>query len=618
VAKPAEGTPEFHRREVLRFARIFGLATVLVALIPFVIGLANTPAGSRYLGYQFALDDYMVYAAWMRQAMDGRLLFENLFAIDPQPGLTFHAYFLVLGWVARLIGIAAAETLARALFSYLFVVLLARLVLRMPVATFTAKLAIAFATLGGGVGFILWQNFGVAWDAPPSPVVNTLTLGQLPTDVWQPEGFVFPSMLTNSLFMVSLCLVLVVFGAVLDARERSRAAWPGFFGLAALMNIHSYDVLIVTLVLVAFLGACAAARLVTTPWLIRGLIMGLGAVPPAAWFLHVLANDPVFQARAATLTFSPGFRSVLLGYLPLLILGLWGLGRAVPSGRSRQAVLWAMAALGTILVLAWFAEPMTDRYWLGAPAWAGLFTLSILGAVALRREDPTWNLLAAWALVGLVALYFPALFQRKLAMGLAIPWGILAAIGLAEGLTRLDRSGRNLAATLAILVLAGSSARWLQREALYIRANVSRTTTHAPYLSADATRVIAEVVSRRRGRTVVLAMPGLPMKTGVDAFAAPYLPDLNPILSGLAGVTTYAGHWSETPDYLSRRRNAERFFLRGAATDSQRQDFLTATGVRFVVAPHPEAFREIPLDDLSKIGRVIYEGAQFRLIEVTP
>mgnify|MGYP006184294005 CR=1 FL=1 len=36
---------------------------------------------------------------------------------------------------------------------------------------------------------------------------------------WQPEGFVFPSMLTTSLFMASLCLILVIFTSFLDARK---------------------------------------------------------------------------------------------------------------------------------------------------------------------------------------------------------------------------------------------------------------------------------------------------------------------------------------------------------------------------------------------------------------
>src|SRR5690606_23444982 len=127
-------------------------------------------------------------------------------------------------------------------------------------------------------------------------------------DVWQPEAFVFPSMLTNALFMASLCLILGVFLSFLDAKQSWKPVLPGFICMALLMNIHSYDVLLVALVMVGCLAMQLARRDADWKWIARAGVIGLGAVPPALWFMHVLRNDSVFQERAATPTFSPNFK----------------------------------------------------------------------------------------------------------------------------------------------------------------------------------------------------------------------------------------------------------------------------------------------------------------------
>src|SRR4051812_26682055 len=88
--------PERRASSERKFVYILAaLAAGFAALPTTIIWLATSP-GSSYLGIQYNLDDHMVYAAWMRQAMDGHILFDNRFATDPQPRLTVHLYFLVL------------------------------------------------------------------------------------------------------------------------------------------------------------------------------------------------------------------------------------------------------------------------------------------------------------------------------------------------------------------------------------------------------------------------------------------------------------------------------------------------------------------------------------------
>src|SRR5690242_14703306 len=88
------------------FVRILAIVAATIAALPTFANWLLRQSGTTYLGVQYNVDDHMVYAAWMRQAMDGRFLFDNRFTTDQQPGLTVHLYFLILGWIAKLLGIA--------------------------------------------------------------------------------------------------------------------------------------------------------------------------------------------------------------------------------------------------------------------------------------------------------------------------------------------------------------------------------------------------------------------------------------------------------------------------------------------------------------------------------
>lgn len=601
-----------------RFAVLLCLGAALVAVLPSLFGWATAPPTSRYLGVEYNLDDQMVYAAWMRQAAEGRILFENRFTTDPQPGLTLHVYFLVLGWVSKALGIPLTMALARAVFGAMFFWLVFRLVSRVTTDVFARKLAMSLVAIGGGLGFLVWQSFGTTIQRPVPEALSSLLLGRLPIDAWQPEAFVFPSLITNGLFMASLCLILWLFESVLDAEASWRPVWKGALAFGLLMNIHSYDALLVTLVLVALLACQVARKRVSLAWVGRVATMGLGAVPPAVWFWHVLQNDPVFQARAATETYSPNFRQVAAGLILLVLLTAVSVfAPKATYGEPRRRI--AMGCGIGVGVLLWIgAATHQDGYWIQSlGAWLALYAVAVAVAAGLSTPNPTKNLFLAWACVSLVAIYFPALFQRKLAMGLQIPWAVLGALGLALVIEGVERNMRNLATVVGLVLVGATSGLWLQRELLYLRWNVSNTTMHAPYLSADATRIV-DYLSNVPGRKVVLAMPGVaaPLESP-DRFASPIVPDLNPILTGMAGCVTYAGHWSETPRYLERRGRLTAAFL-ATAPPSVLRDVLAETGAQYVVAPVPEAFRVLPapLRDLSGLGEVVVNGTQFRLIRI--
>lgn len=605
-------SPTVLRATERRFAALLALVCVLVAVLPTLYALVATPAGKQYTGFQTNVDDHMVYAAWTWQAAHGAILFDNRFAVDPQPGLTFHLYFLLVGQLARLVGVVAAMTFGRLLFTGAFVLLLARLVRRLRPSTYGAKLALTAAIVAGGLGFLplFWHRFGT----------------EGPIDVWQPEGFVVSSMLTNGLFMVSLCLIVTVFLCVLRARRRgARAVVVGASAMAALMNVHSYDALLVGLVLLGFLGAQLVARTMSAAWALRATVIVLGALPPALWFVHVLGNDPVFAARAATETFSPNFRQVFLGLLPPILLGFVGLYRTLPlgDGRNRGLAGFTLAVATVLVLLRLSMGHAPNSYFLGPTGWAAAFVAMVAATALLAGPSPARNLIVSWALVGTVAVYFPGLFQRKLTMGLAIPWGILAALAVERLIHDRERSARNLVTALSLIVLGGSALQWTFREVWFASHDVASTARHPVYLGPDVQRILA-TLNARSGRRVAIAMPGVAQPVAdaeghavPDVFATPSLPDVAPFLSGFAGVTTFDGHWSETPDYGTRAGESTRFFLAAPIgrtvplTDDERRALAERYGIEYAVAPVGPMFVRP-----ESLGEVVVPGTVFELVRL--
>jgi arabinosyltransferase C len=610
-----------HRHFVFGLAAFIGLLTIL----PFLYGLAHTPPGGEYIGSEFNTDDHMVYAAWMRQSMDGHFLMDNRFAVDKQPGLTANVYFFLLGSVAKIVGIPWASALARLLFGFLFVLLLERYLSRITPQEGYRKLALLVVCFGAGLGFMAWQPLGRDFAADSANPFKSLFLGHLPNDVWQPEAFVFPSLLTNSLFAFSLCLIVGILICVLAARHTWKSVAPGALGMLVLMNVHSYDVLLLALILLGLLVTAAVQRQLTRAWFLRVFVIGIGAVPAALWFLHVLKSDPVFQARAETKTFTENFRSIFGGYILLILFaGIGGLIRFQSNPKSKR--LSAGLGLFAILLLSLFvgaSSHVGDSYWMGVTGWTLLTILGLAIIGLLSGGNPAINLVISWAVIGLIVPYFPGLFERKLMMGLSVPWAILAAGGVYFIGQRLKGSERRLVTALCGVVLAATSVRWLGREFELINKNDSTTTVNSVFLTPDEVNILGYLTPRAGGKALTaIALPGIP--SSLTEVSTPVVSDFNPVLSGFAGAYTYAGHWSETPDYDRRRGQVTSFFFK--MNPGQRVKFIRDVGIDYVISPSPEKLASLAASlkgDVSllrpkDLGPVVYQGKDLWLIQTLP
>ncbi len=613
------------------FALLVAVVVAAISLLPILIGTVMSNANNAFVGYPYATDDHMVYAAWMRQAQDFRFFFDNRFAVEAQPGLTVHIYFLVLGLFSKIVGIPWATALAKAFFSGFFVILCQRLLRKFTEDLYSIKLILGLVVLGGGIGVMVWHKFGEAITTEVNEQLTDALQGRLPTDVWQPEGFVFPSMLTNGLFMVSLCLMVGIVIALLEARESWKPVLWGAGSVFVLTNIHSYDVLLMLLVSVGFIAISSARKRMTGSWLLRCAAIFAGGIPSGLWIYWVLQKDPVFQARAATLTYSPNFRQVVFGYSILLVLAIVGfffVNRKADERFPMRRVLGGLGVIAVIASLYFIAPNHRDGYFMTPAVFAGVFIAMIVSGCLLSGDNDMFNFVLAWALVGLVAMYFPALFQRKLAIGLSIPWAILAGMTLSSLLRERPGSLRTVASALVVCVAGASSVRWLERELWFIKDRVSRTTTHPLFLSRTMQDIIVTLNDRSSEKRTVIAIPGAANSkydgedpNDIDEFGPPIIADLNPIISGLTGSYTYAGHWSETPDYLAKRKNALKFFMTNTRPEFRQSviDKIDPSSSVYAIGPTFGTFGQngkSGFADPETFGEVIVKGNDYVLVKI--
>lgn len=606
-------------RSFRRFA--LGLAGFVSALILLPLGLqllAASSSGTWALGYPYNTDDHMVYAAWMRQAAEGRFLFENRFTLDPQPGLTLNVFFLLLGWLSVLVGTLGATMIAQIGFAFSVSLLAADLIGRVYEDPTTRRIALVLALFGAGLGFLQFRNFGVALGQGDTGPFADLLKGSLPADVWQPEAFVFSSLFSNALFGWALTLILVVIRSVALAREEKRQVLPGFVAMLLLANTHSYDALLVGLVMVAIVVGGFVAKSMTTGWFGRGALIASGVVLPGIWLAYVLKADPVFAARAATPTYTENFRSLLFGVLPLVVLAFVGL---FPDRQAadRTRKLAGLSGYGLLILVLFFAaaEAPGNAFFLSAPAFAAVLVLAVASAAALAEGRPVRDALVCWAFVGLIAPYFPALFQRKLAMGLSLPWAILAAVGVVMLLKPVPAQIRRFAVAVPLLILCATSAGWIVRVFELITSNVSNTTVQ-PVLFPPETAAMVDLLRKEGRQATVLAPPGVPL-LGHVSYQSPSVDDLNPVFVGMAGARGYAAHWSETPDYNARRVEVSTAYFGRSASAEGLAEFARTKGVRYVVVPKwltqraSENRPTPPLEGMERYGDRLVDGQSYLL-----
>jgi hypothetical protein len=391
-----------------------------------------------------------------------------------------------------------------------------------------------------------------------------------PSGLVMPEAITFLSIYLLPLFALSMALMVAVMCLYLLALERRQARYAVaagvFFGLLA--NIHTYDVVTVAGVLIAY-AAVEGVRQRRLPRAeaLNAALVGLLALPAVVWQWHVIQADLAYREKAIlTPTYSLGLADHVISYGAVLLLAAVGFPRVARAGRAG------------LLAACW--------------------------------------LVAGWVLFKWV----PSPFQRKLAEGLHIPMCLAAAVGLVEvALPRLARRWRGpegqadaeekahrrawWAAAGVVALSSISNVAFVRQNLADLVTNNERQLRHAMppyYLSQEDLQAMAWLEANTGRDEVVLASPWI----------ANYIP-------GQTGNRVLAGHWDETLGFARLLADVVKPFYDPAAPAETKSALLRQHPITYVYfGPYERILSGgEPLPKMPEL-RVAYSNAQVTIYRV--
>ncbi len=330
-------------REEWRQVGIVALAVMSLTLIPYLLGYTLSQSPYHFAGTVMYLEDYRTYLAKMWLGYRGDWLYTSTFTTQEHPAAFVYPFYILLGHVARWLGLSLPLTYQLARFASGVALLL--MVYRFAAAFLpspTRWYAYLLTTTASGLGWLtlFWE---IPWAGAKGPI-----------DQWMPEGTVFFSIYTFPHFALAFLCILGFFLNVLPLIENeSTSSRRGFilraiFYGVTLAFIHPYMVLPLGLVPALYLlwRMVRARQWVWRPWLLL-IAIGLTLLPVAGYSLSVFVFVPHYREWLAQgVMLSPPVAGYLLGYGLLWPLAVWGAWRLRPQPRLPFLLIWIGVTFG--------------------------------------------------------------------------------------------------------------------------------------------------------------------------------------------------------------------------------------------------------------------------------
>lgn len=322
---------------------------VLATSAPYLLNFFATPAGCHYTWIVPPYpEDSFGYMAWTQQAAQGHFLFQLKFTALPHSAFLFHPFFLIAGWLSRLLAGNVGFTLfvlkeAGVVF---FLLAFFKYTDYLGLNRFQSIVATILAGVSSGLGGLL------AYSGFADPSSN------FSGDLWLVDMNTFWCLLWNPLFPYSLTLMLLaLFWLDRGSRDgRTADLWLGgaTTGILALIHPYSQPLLFAFAILITVLRRRASAL----AYLFRYF---LAAIPFVIYVGLVAALHPLISQHDSTgeMT-SPSPATYALGFgLPLLfcVVGL-AMGREQLTKRCWPVMLWFVLSAVLAYFPFWFQRKL--------------------------------------------------------------------------------------------------------------------------------------------------------------------------------------------------------------------------------------------------------------------
>lgn len=189
------------------FAILIGFIAILFANLTYIYGYTVSKPDLGFLGRKVInSQDTYTYVAFIEQARQGRVLFENLYTSEPQSLSLFRPLYIVLGKLALLFNVQSVYVyhIGRVVLAFIFCFVLYRFLRYFFEKPGERLFAYSVVLLSTGLGFILGQLF------PQS------------SDLWIPESNTFLSFGEAPHFIFSQILMLIAFMSFIKGVEEKR------------------------------------------------------------------------------------------------------------------------------------------------------------------------------------------------------------------------------------------------------------------------------------------------------------------------------------------------------------------------------------------------------------
>ena len=381
------GEPD--RRETI-YVLLVGVILALVTALPYALGAVLSSPEMEFSGFVIGLEDGNSYLAKMLQGGQGKWLFNLVYTSEPHQGGLFFLFYLVLGKIARLMGLSQALllhlsrmlTIPFALYSFY------RLVAYFSPRPAVRRMAVLLFAFAGGLGW-LWSVLGMSTE-----------LGLMPVDLWVPEASFFLSALTFPHLTLKQGLL---FWFILSALRFMDDGRPGdgvvaaFSGLGCSL-IHPYTLPVIGVPLGIYALWCGR-RNWKTLWtnVVRLALVMLLSVPYLIYGYCFFRTNPVFSAwQVQSPVYSPAPYLYLLGFGIPLVLAILGLVLHDDEVRVHP-FLWIWLLM--VPLLLYLPTPGQRRFLDGYQALIALLAARGMYLLFFRDGHRRWRTLVVAALL---------------------------------------------------------------------------------------------------------------------------------------------------------------------------------------------------------------------------
>jgi len=360
--------------------------TLLVSSLPILVGYASQTPNQRFVGALYDVQDYFSHLAKIQLGLRGEFRYRSLFTAEPHPSEPIIYNDILLGAIARPLGLSAPliYEVSRLLGGLVLLAMIYKFIAYYVEAVPLRRLAFILAIVSSGLGWLLIST--PAFSFP----------NQSPIEFWLADGYILFSIMAFPHFGWSIAALLAAFLAwQIYAAEPAprRLFWlVGFSALLGFMQIFELALLDVVIGLDA-LRRLYGKRAFFKPYLIAGVIIGVLQLAMVWPYIHATQTNPLIQVwTQQSQTLSPAPYYYLFGYGLLWVFVILGL---VWAWRQRATefifpALW----IGGVALLIYSPDGIQYRWLEGVQV-----PLSIFAALGLALVARPWlvsHLPARW------------------------------------------------------------------------------------------------------------------------------------------------------------------------------------------------------------------------------